>query len=177
MPKSVKGFTLVEALISIVIISIISSLSIANYSDIRTLTQLSRDVDLLIGAVRTAQAEALAPDRRNLSIAEDDLLCRIRLEVDVPERTIIYRPVISTSSCDAPSSFTLGPEYRREEFEPGVNVSSQDSATNLSVDLVIPFGQLEFVGVGSANSQSFTLSRGNSFQTVVIYESGIIERL
>ena len=178
-----KGFTLVEALVSISIIVILAGITLANYADIRTATLVGADVDLVVGALRTAQAEALAPERSNFKkddnpepLGDSDRLCSIGVRFNVATNQLqpVFRsinPIIGDCSSPSVSSSTYG-----EGIVPEFSVLSGSEVT---VYFDAPFGgrsAASTAGAGDVMEIRLQSNQDDSLiRTISIYPSGIIE--
>ena len=172
-----KGFTLVEALVSISIIIILAGITLANYADIRTATLVGADVDIVVGALRTAQAEALAPERANFGgMGDSDRLCSIGVRFNVATNQVqpVFRsvnPIIGNCSSPSVSSSIYG-----EGIVPEFSVLSGSEVT---VYFDAPFGGRSVAstaGTGDVIEIRLQSNQDDSLiRTISIYPSGIIE--
>ena len=73
-----KAFTLIELLVSIFLILLLSSLTVANYNQIRANSLLDQDFELVVDTIRYTQSSALAPFKGiSAGIGADEKLCGI----------------------------------------------------------------------------------------------------
>jgi prepilin-type N-terminal cleavage/methylation domain-containing protein len=70
-----KGFSLVEILVSISIITIVSGIGVQTYATAQRSAKLKADVITVTSAIRIAQNRALSPSRGDLGMGATDKLC------------------------------------------------------------------------------------------------------
>ena len=168
-----KGFTLVEALVSISIIIILTGVTLANYSGIRTQAQVDADLEIVVGALRNAQAEALSPERGHFDGISSDRLCSIGVVFDSGNNQIqpSYRSVNpNIGDCDDPN---LSREYG-DGITPEFTTISE---SNTTIYFDAPFGGLSTASTSGNPVEIVLRSNQNTSLTrnVRVYPSGIIE--
>ena len=172
-----KGFTLVELLVSIALISIISGISLANYTDIRTSAQMESDVNRVVIALRDAQSKALSPNRDDYTpegLAGSESLCGISVQFSGMGLTANqFRAGYTSAIGDCSSANTIYTDtFELENAE--IVTSSQ------SITYTTPFGNPVIspgLPAGIDRTQIVIRSTQDTSITRVIdvYESGLID--
>lgn len=163
-----KGFTLVELLVSISLIGIISSISLANYAEIRTKAQMEEDVNTVVIALRDAQSKALSPDKSEFGITNGKL-CSVG--VGIQETSVdLFVSEDTRSNADCSSSTDLPP------YEILALTESQIIGSLYEIEFSTPFGGPTIVPstpVATITLQS--TSDSDIVRSILVYESGLID--
>lgn len=80
-----KGFSLVEILVSIAIITILSGFGIQTFAAAQQRARLEEDVAKVVLAIRKAQNSALAPSKSETKIGDQNVICAIILKIENKE--------------------------------------------------------------------------------------------
>lgn len=168
-----KGFTLVELLVSIALISIISGISLANYSDIRTSAQMESDVNTVVIALRDAQSKALSPDKTEFGITGK--LCSIGVELDTnvtPNRILPYVVEDVSFSQDCSGGTRVYYASATELEKSNLIITDQ-----YQIQFATPFGQTTIIPSSTSDLVTVGLQslNGSISRSIDVYSSGLID--
>ena len=158
--KMTSGFTFVEIIITISVISIMSAVALANYNTIRTQQEIDEDRQEVTSALRQAQTDALALP---VEASVDDV-CKVGVEVNTSQDKLEWRYWTESSggNCTNENNFPNRGDVELEFAE----IDSGPGEVSFSV----PFGEL----TNPSSEEEITLRRGDEEQKVRIYPSGYI---
>ncbi len=158
--KNLPAYTLIEALITVAIISIVTAVLISNYTNSRITQQLESSAREVEAAVREIQSYALTgyQDRPNT----DPCRFEIKWTASSPVYTLNYFYKDTNDACNP--SQTLATYSLRN----GVTFS-----TSGNFSFAPPWGVPSFSG----NNQPIVLTLSGSSHAVCVYQSGLINNL
>ncbi len=169
------AFTLVETLVSVAIILILSGVTIANYGQIRTESQLTSDLEKAVGAIRVAQVESLAPERARFGIIATDQLCSVGVVFNSSSNTIqpYFRSISQFALAGCDDGGVLAQPYGE-----AITLTYGDIiGPNSAVYFDVPFG-----GISEASTLADPIDiqlRSNQdaalIRSILVFPSGIIE--
>lgn len=163
--KMTSGFTFVEIIITISVISIMSAVALANYNTIRTQQEIDEDRQEVTSALRQAQTDALALPIDSIT---SDEVCKIGLIVNTSQDKLEWKYWTESSGvCSTQNDF---PPSAGSKDDVELEFAEIDSAGPNEVSFSVPFGEL----TNPSSEEEITLRRGDEEQKVRIYPSGYI---
>ena len=136
-----NGFSLVEILVSIAVISIISGFGIQTFAAAQQRARLEEDVAKVVLAIRKAQNSALAPSKSETNIG-DNVICAIKLKIENQELKLYAGYVSPGGNCIT----TQDPYLNAGK----INYSSIEDGSFSEIEFTIPSadpksGDLDFI--------------------------------
>lgn len=162
-----KGFSLVELIVSVAIISTLSTIGITSYATSQRRARLDTDVLSVYSAIRKAQNRALSPSKSEFSISESDELCSLGVEFQTPNRIrpfAISRSPGPGAPCGSPS---LSRIYRGES-----TLSTSTFGSNAEVLFTPPFADNQASGLTNIQLR---LPDNSLSKTITVTASGLIK--
>lgn len=163
-----KGFSLIELIVTIAIITILSAIGLSSYLTIQRQSRLEADVILVSSAIRRAQNRALSPSRSEFSIPDTDQICSMGVEFIAPNT---IRPFATSGTTTAP----CGSSSEVKRLLPGSSrvTSLASSRFNNTVELkfIPPFAVNQS---GIADLQIRTPDNSLS-KTITVTSAGLIK--
>jgi prepilin-type N-terminal cleavage/methylation domain-containing protein len=126
-----KAFTLIELLVSISLITLLSSLTVANYNKIRTSVFLDKDFEGVVEVIREAQSSSLAPFKGiSAGIGMGEQLCGIGVHF-VDSSSIVTTYYVAAVDCLLVGNYSYNStnvlkQYNLEKSYIDINGSSKD---------------------------------------------------
>lgn len=179
-----NGFTLIEMLVSIMIIAVVSGIVMVNYGQGSKQNALARSAQKLVLDLRRAQNMATSTVAVNGQIANYyGLFFRLTPAARELNYLLYYEDGGNgCSGCGGSSPIIGGEILEIIRLESGIKIQSIDAPGNkINIAFSSPFGEISFIDDdGVAISPSFvtiTLSflDGSKTKNVIIYPSGQIE--
>lgn len=164
-----KGFSLVELIVSVAIISILSTIGITSYASSQRRAKLDADVTSVYSAIRKAQNRALSPSKSDFGIAESDELCALGVDFQSPNRIrpfAISRSPGPGTPCGSPG---LPKIYRGETI---LATNSFGHTGTVEVLFTPPFAQKQ--STGNTNIQIRNVAVGLT-KTITVTDTGLIK--
>ncbi len=164
-----KGFSLVELIVSVAIISTLSTIGITSYASSQRRAQLDADVISVYSAIRKAQNRALSPSKSDFGIAETDELCALGVDFQSPNRIRPFAISRSPGPGAPCGSSGLPKVYRGETL---LSTSSFGHTGTIEVLFSPPFAQKQSTG----NTNIQIRNSGNTLtKTITISSTGLIK--
>lgn len=154
-----RGFTLVELLVSISIISILSTIGVQIFYEIQNRSRLEEDVSKVTLAVREVQNMSLAPSRSKLGASQYDKICSVGIQLKASDKNIKY--FYTTQSTANTCSTTIN-------VYDTLDLSYVSIGSDTTFEFNIPFADVLRTG-------SVVLSFNNITKTIELDESGLIK--
>jgi prepilin-type N-terminal cleavage/methylation domain-containing protein len=155
-----KGFSLVEMLVSIAIITIISSVGIQAFAAAQQRARLEEDVAKAVQAIRKAQNNALAPSKSATGTDNSsEKLCSMGIQIDGNEIKPFYT-IVNTSIC----SSTLESYGNTTKL----NYATIDPAS-ITLGFSIPFAN------ATDGEKTLTLRLGTISKSIKVTSTGLIK--
>jgi prepilin-type N-terminal cleavage/methylation domain-containing protein len=160
-----KGFSLVEMLVSIAIITIISAVGIQAFAAAQQRARLEEDVAKVVQAIRKAQNNALAPSKSETGTDNSsEKLCSMGIRIDGNEIKFFYT-IVNTSTCSS------SPIYYGNTTK--LNYTTIDPAS-ITLGFLIPFADSSGSNQPSSN-QPIKLSLGTISKSITVTSAGLIK--
>jgi prepilin-type N-terminal cleavage/methylation domain-containing protein len=162
--KQLSGFTLIELMISMAILSIMTTVTIVSMGGAKTKQEVEGAARQVAAALREAQNYALTG--KNIG-ASGDVPCQFRLEADGTSTFTIQQKKFDSGVCTADSGSPMS-----YSLSNGVTVSTN----NASFD--VPRGEVFNDALGELNGDEkvdFSISKDGSTAHVCLYPFGRIE--
>ena len=156
-----KGFSLVEMLVSIAIITILSAIGVQTFAAAQQRARLEEDVAKVVQAIRQAQNTALAPSRSETIGDASEKLCSIGVKMSSDGN---IQPVYTTILPDSSSCTSYQPYDTAYKLNYSKFFDINDS---IYFEFGIPFAD--------TTEQSITLKLGDLQKTISIDNIGLIE--
>ena len=153
-----KGFSLVEILVSIAIITILSGFGIQAFATAQQRARLEEDVATVVQAIRKAQNSALAPSKSETGVSDTDKLCSMGVEINGSNIKQFYTITPSPPTCGSSINYGTSRQLKYSNITP----------SNIKFEFTIPFAN---VSTGS----SITIQNGGLSKTVEVTNSGLIK--
>lgn len=156
-----KGFSLVEILVSVAIITILSTVGVQSFYSSRERSRFEEDVSKVVQALRTAQNSALAPSRSDTGVDDSQELCSIVFKIDDKKLNLYYSSKASNSNSNCSTS--LKPYLNLGE----ISYSSISTNSTIAITFnIIPFAD--------ATPGSIQLNSNNLNKTITVTSEGLI---
>lgn len=158
-----KGFSLVEILVSIAIITILSTVGVQSFYSSRQRARLEEDVAKVVQALRTAQNSALAPSRSETGVSDNQELCSIIFKINEDKKLNLYYSS-KTSNSNSNCSPSINPYLNLGEISYSSISNNSNSTTEITFN--IPFAD--------ATTGSIQLNSNNLSKTITVTSAGLI---
>lgn len=165
-----KGFTLLELLVSVFIITMMSGLFLVNYESTNSRTQLINAAQQLASDIRLTQEYSLGSKEYKGAISPGGW--GIRFQSDAANNT--YYTIFS--DVDEDMAYDAVEEYQKINLPNGITIGSINTGTPTDVIFLPPDPEVYFNSLVSppTNSQ-IQLSDGNTTKTVLINYLGLVD--
>lgn len=151
-----KGFSLVEILVSIAIITILSGFGIQAFATAQQRARLEEDVATVVQAIRKAQNSALAPSKSETGVITEKL-CSMGVSIDGNNNSIKqFYTITCGSAIDYSPPKTTQLKY------------SNITPSNINFEFIIPFADVSTGG-------NITIQNGALSKTIEVTDSGLIK--